>query len=859
MTNKHALYFLLLILFTSQVRAAIKFNPMDQIIINSGWEFSEAHKNSWRGATVPGTIHQDLISHDLLPNPFFGLNEEKIQWVENKDWEYRTIFNLTKEQLSHHGALLSLEGLDTYADVYLNGARIIQADNMFVGHQCNVKDVLREGENRLYIYFHSPINRVLSQWASNGFDYPADNDHHEKKLSVFTRKAPYSYGWDWGIRMATSGIWRPITLQLYDGVRVDDVFINQKTLTESLATVDVEIEYSGLENYADLTLQLSYLHEKESDIVAIPLSVKQGSHKLTIPIEIKDPKLWMPNGWGEPNLYDFKVKILKGDVIIADKEVRTGFKTIKLIQEKEADGGESFYFLVNGKPLFAKGANYIPHDALLPNVTKERYETLFRDIKEANMNMVRVWGGGTYEDDYFYQLADENGILVWQDFMFACTTYPSDAKFIRGVEKEAIYNVKRLRNYASLALWCGNNEILEGIQFWGWKKRYSEAIYEEMKAGYQKLFYELLPNVINKYDSNCSYVHGSPYFANWGRPDSWKIGDSHNWGIWYGRKPFESLDIELSRFMSEFGFQAFPEMKTIATFAKPEDYQLESDVMNGHQKSSVGNELIEKSMELYYHVPKKFEDLVYVGLVLQGRGMRHGFEAHRRNRPYCMGSLYWQLNDSWPVVSWSSLDYYGNWKALHYQAKRAFAPVALNIMRQEDELAVYGLSDLLEDKRDLSFKYEVMDFNGNILKKGSISHIDIKANSSNIIAKLPLRDLNALKERSRIFLNFKLVDDKKEVLVKDQYYFKPPKDLELPLVDLKVKKKKIANGLRVTLESKTLVKDLFIQTPVQGARFTDNFFDLIPGEKYIIEITHLKDGALIQNSELTYNHIRNTY
>ena len=269
------------------------------------------------------------------------------------------------------------------------------------------------------------------------------------------------------------------------------------------------------------------------------------------------------------------------------------------------------------------------------------------------MNMVRIWGGGTYENNLFYDLADENGILVWQDFMFACTPYPSDPTFLKRVEAEAVYNIRRLRNHASLAMWCGNNEILEALKYWGFEKKFTPEVYQGLMHGYDKLFRELLPSMVKEFDSDRFYVHSSPYLANWGRPESWGIGDSHNWGVWYGKKPFESLDTDLPRFMSEFGFQSFPEMKTIAAFAAPEDYQIESEVMNAHQKSSIGNSLIRTYMERDYIIPESFEDFVYVGLVLQGQGMRHGLEAHRRNRPYCMGTLYWQLNDSWPVVSLS--------------------------------------------------------------------------------------------------------------------------------------------------------------------------------------------------------------
>ncbi len=849
-------YFMLFLLLLGMVNiyANDKSKPMEKIYLSENWQFSQGLKNEWKSAIVPGTIHQDLINHDLLPNPFYGLNESKIQWVESLDWEYKTTFLVTKDQLMHGEALMYLEGLDTYADVYLNGSLLFKADNMFVGYKKEVMSQLREGENHLHIYFHSPINYVLPQWASNGFDYPADNDHYDKKLSIFTRKAPYSYGWDWGIRMATSGVWRPISITFYDVARIEDVYVNQKSITTDKASVDVEVEYASLTQLKNATVEVFYGIGKEVEILVQQVDIEPGTNLITLPIEIENPKLWMPNGWGTPHLYDFSVRLSDGEVVINEYAVRTGLRTIRLVQDADQDGGESFYFEVNGQPMFAKGGNFIPDDAMLPNVTAERYATLFKDMKEANMNMVRVWGGGTYEDNLFYALADENGILVWQDFMFGCTTYPHDVTFQKRVEEEAIYNIKRLRNHASLSLWCGNNEIEEGIKYWGWDKRFTSTVYDQMKIGYGELFHNLLPKLVAKYDAGRSYVHGSPFSANWGRPESWKKGDSHNWGIWYGRKPFESLDTELSRFMSEFGFQSFPEMKTISTFAEPKDYQLESDVMNGHQKSTVGNELIEASMKLYYKVPEKFEDFVYVGLVLQGQGMRHGFEAHRRNKPYCMGTLYWQLNDSWPVVSWSSIDYYGNWKAMHYQAQRSFAPLALNAIEEEGVVNIYGLSDQLDGLSNLSLEYEVVDFMGKVQDKGIFSNLGLSANTSALLAKYNVDE--SLKDHT--YLNLRL-KQKGKLLVEDQYFFNYTKDLNLPNVELKVKSKKIKNGVELTLSSKTLVKDLFIETPVQGARFTDNFFDLLPGKKKTIRIELNGQGSDIQQGELRYNHIRNTY
>ena len=657
------------------------------------WEFKQVGKGEWMSAKVPGTVHQDLIDHDLLPDPFYGLNENKVQWVENEDWAYRTSFNITDNEMNYQGAILNIEGVDTYADIYLNGALIKRTDNMFVGYTIPVKDFLRKEENNLQILFHSPIKMTLPQLETQGFQYPADNDHSENKVSVYSRKAPYSYGWDWGIRLVTSGLWRPVTLTFFDNAFIDDMYVRQESVTEKVAKLDNILTINSLaDDNAVVKLECSY---KSEPAVTVEKEIKllKGENPISLPIIINYPHLWWPNRWGEAALYDCVATISVNGKEVALKKERIGLRTIEVVLDDDKDG-KSFFFRVNGKPMFAKGANYIPDDALLPNITEDRIKRMFADVKDANMNLIRVWGGGVYESDLFYKYADENGIVLWQDFIFGCTSYPSDPTFMKRVDEEVDYNIRRLRNHASLGMWCGNNEILEGLRYWGWEKKYSDpSIMKEMFEGYDKLFRQLLPAKVKELDPGRFYMHGSPYEANWGIPESWKIADSHNWGVWYGRKPFEAFDKEVGRFMSEYGFQSFPEMKTISTFAAEKDYQIESDVMNGHQKASIGNELIDKTMRSYYNVPEKFEDFVYVGQVLQGKGMRRGFEAHRRNMPYCMGTLYWQLNDSWPVVSWSSIDYYGNWKAMHYEAKRAFAPIIINAIKEGDDLNFYIISD----------------------------------------------------------------------------------------------------------------------------------------------------------------------
>lgn len=805
--------------------------------LHSDWTFCQVGDTLWSDAKVPGTIHQDLLNHNRIPNPFYGMNEEAVQWVENEDWLYRTSFVVTEEQLNRDAAVLELDGLDTYADVFLNGALILRSDNMFVGHKVPVKSVLRKGENRLLIRFRSAVKEALPQWETNGFDYPADNDHSSKRVSIYTRKAPYSYGWDWGIRLATCGIWRPVRLVFSDVARIEDYYVRQASVSASKADVDNRLEITNVTSQPVSALLKVAYHYSANDTKEVQkqIELRPGENTVSLPVMIDNPHLWMPNGWGEPSLYKFTASVSVDGVEVASQERQVGLRSIRVVMEDD-EHGKSFYFEVNGHPMFAKGANFIPDDALLPNVTTERYKRIFEDVKAANMNMLRVWGGGIYEDDKFYDEADRNGILIWQDFLFACTTYPHDPLFLKRVEAEAEYNIKRLRGHASLAMWCGNNEIYEGVRYWGWKNKYTAEAFAEMNRGYDVLFRQLLPDMVKRFDSDRFYMHGSPYEANWGRPESWKIADSHNWGTWYGRKPFESFDSEIPRFMSEYGFQAFPEMKTIRTFAEEKDFELESPVMNAHQKATIGNALIKQTMGLYYKVPAKFEDLVYVGLVLQGQGMRHGIEAHRRNRPYCMGSLFWQLNDSWPVVSWSSIDYYGNWKAMQYQSQRAFAPVLINAIKEGDDLCVYLISDELQDRDDVRLTVELMDFDGK--SHGKWTHSGkLSANTSMLFLKKRVDEFLSKQDAATSFLRFTLKAKNGAALADEVFYFAYPKDQKLPEARIETSVKRRGEAIEMTLKADKLARDIFIEVPVQGVRFSDNFFDLLPGQRKKITIT----------------------
>ena len=812
--------------------------------LHTNWTFCQVGDTLWSDAKVPGTVHQDLLNHNRIPNPFYGMNEEAVQWVENEDWMYRTSFVVDEQQLSRDAAVLEMDGLDTYADVFLNGALILRSDNMFVGHKIEVKPVLRKGVNQLLVRFRSPVKEVLPQLQTNGFDYPASNDHSPWRTSVYTRKAPYSYGWDWGIRLATCGIWRPVRLVFSDVARIEDYYVCQEAVTQAKADVDNRLEINNVTSSTVSALLKVDYHYSDSDTKEIKkqIELRPGANTVSLPVSIEKPHLWMPNGWGEPSLYKFTASLSVDGVEIAKQERNVGLRTVRVVMD-DNEHGKSFYFVVNGKPMFAKGANFIPDDALLPNVTPQRYKRIFEDVKAANMNMLRVWGGGVYEDDEFYDEADRNGILIWQDFMFACSSYPHDPLFVGRVESEAEYNIKRLRGHASLAMWCGNNEIYEAMRYWGWQRKYSAEAFAEMERGYNVLFRELLPQMVERLDGTRFYMHSSPYEANWGRPNSWKTGDSHNWGTWHGCKPFESFDTDVPRFMSEYGFQAFPEMKTIRTFAEENDFELESPVMNAHQKADIGNALIKQTMGLYYKVPEQFEDLVYVGLVLQGQGMRHGIEAHRRNRPYCMGSLFWQLNDSWPVVSWSSIDYYGNWKALMYQSKRAFVPILINAIKEDDDLCVYLISDELQDHDGVRLNVELMDFDGKVHGKWTQSGM-LAANSSVLFMKKPAGELQGKLSAANSLLHFTLKTKNGATLADDVFYFAYPKDQKLPEANIETSVRRRGDAIEMTLKTDKLARDIFVEVPVQGVRFTDNFFDLLPGQRKKIAITSPEGHSL---------------
>jgi len=650
------------------------------------WQFKQADSAQWRTADVPGVVHTDLMSHGLIPNPWVGLNEKKVQWIEDKDWQYRTTFELPPENLETTHIDLVFEGLDTYADVTLNDSLILQADNMFRRWRADVTNLLNKGSNELLITFRSPIEVNKPKLKELDYELPAGSESVKYKVSPFTRKAPYHFGWDWGPRLVTAGIWRPVYLESWDAARIANVHIRQNTLSDSLANLTAVVE---IESNSNQQLRLEVL---QSDTL---VNLSEGTNTNSVNFSISDPKRWWPNGWGEPYLYEIPVSISKNNVLLDTLTENIGLRTVELVQ-KEDSIGKSFYFKINGEPLFAKGANYIPQSHFLPSVEKSDYERLIADVKKANMNMLRVWGGGIYENDIFYDLCDKHGILVWQDFMFAGSMYPGNSAFVKNVEKEIIDNVKRLRNHPSIILWNGNNEIEVAWKNWGWQEKFGYSAEDSAKIwhDYLALFHKKIPALLDTLDDR-PYTTTSP-LSNWGRPENFNYGSMHYWGVWHGQDNFEDYYENVGRFMSEYGFQSFPDMETIAYFADSTDWNLESEVMRHHQKSYVGNDIIVEQIHRYFNEPDDFEDFVIKSQRTQAKGMQMAIDAHRLNKGYCGGSLYWQLNDCWPGPSWSSIDVFGRKKIFYDRLKTLYAPIALIPLKEEDTLSITLVNDRLK-------------------------------------------------------------------------------------------------------------------------------------------------------------------
>ncbi len=786
--------------------------------LNGDWELNRVGTGEWLPAQVPGCVHLDLLRAGQIPDPLYRDHEGELLWIGETDWQYRRTFTVPPELFDQPCVRLICAGLDTLATLTLNGVRLCTADNMFRTWEYDVKALLHAGENLLVIHFASPMQylwerdkeRTLPAWIG------PDKVHGGGWL----RKEPCNFGWDWGPRVVTSGIWRDIRLVGY-AARVTDIRI-QQTHTAGQVTLGLVVQTEGCASGDFVTINVWF---GTSDIpvtgVEVPVFECTAHARLTI----TDPQLWWINGLGDQPLYSVTVDLFRSDRSYQDSaEKRIGLRTLTL--DRHADEwGEAFQFVINGVPFFAKGANWIPADVFPARMTYDRYKDLIRSAVDANMNMLRVWGGGYYEDDNFYNLCDQYGIAVWQDFMFACATHPGfDAEFRANVSVEAAENVRRLRHHACLALWCGNNEIESGLVGDTWTDKTMSW------TDYSALYDEVIPQAVQQDDPVTEYWPSSPHSSqgerrNTNNPTN---GDAHLWEVWHGKQPFEWYRTSQHRFISEFGFQSFPEPETMNAVTLPEDRNLTSYVMEYRQRSGIGNTTIMQYLLDWFRLPRGYEESLWLSQILQGIGMQYGIEHWRRNMPRTMGTLYWQLNDCWEAPSWASLDYHGRWKALHYLAKRFYAPILISGVEHVDtgKVDVYLTSDHGAARAGV-IRWTLTTAAGTVIERGSydvITPVRGSALSTTLDVSAALRTVGA-----RDLLIWLALEIGGETVSDNLVLFARPKHLKLVDPQLRSAFRAVGGGkYELQIEAARPALWVWVCARNQAIHCSDNFFHLHP-------------------------------
>jgi beta-mannosidase len=825
---------------------------MRTIELSGAWTLHRAgQKKSWP-ATVPGCVHTDLLAAGEIQDPFFREQESLVQWLGETDWIYERTFRL--EELPAESCVrLRCEGLDTLATITLNGAEVGRTDNMYRTWEYEIGSLLQPGNNRLAIRLDSAVRYVQERQALRPL--PAWGAPREIPGRAWLRKEPCNFGWDWGPVLVTAGIWRPIRIVAFDTARLTDLEIRQQHAREGGVSLDVAVQAEVCEGAPPLEANIQVLY-KGGVVASTRARLEQGVARARL--TIKNPQLWWPNGMGEQPLYEVKAELLANRVALDHAARRIGLRTLRL--DRHADEwGETFQFVVNDIPFFAKGANWIPADAFASRITRLEYATLIKAAAVANMNMLRCWGGGIYENDAFYDLCDEYGLCVWQDFMFACSTYPSfDAEWLENVRQEAEQNVRRLRHHPSLALWCGNNELEQGLVGTEW------SAHQMGEADYGRLFDTLLPEVVARLDPQRDYWPCSPHTPPPGERRNFNDparGDAHLWEVWHARQPFEWYRTALHRFCSEFGFQSFPEPRMVATYTAPEDRNVTHPVMEHHQRSGIGNTVILQYMLEWFRMPTGFANTLWLSQVQQALAIKYAVEHWRRNRPRCMGALYWQLNDCWPAASWSSLDYAGRWKALHYLARRFYAPLLVSGVEDASAgtVEVHLASDHLRAcQGEVQWRVTLLD--GTLLRDGSRKY-QLPARSSAVQTTLRLADLLQKHGPRDLLVWLAALDEKGAVLSTNLVLFCRPKQLELPAPRIRVDVRAWDdNSYAVTLTARHPALWVWLTLEEVDAKYDDNFVCLEPERPVRLRVTPATRMKIEQfRQALQVSSLRDTY
>lgn len=787
---------------------------MNVLSLNGAWELRIPESDfPTVPATVPGSVYHDLLTNGLMEDPFYRDNEDKALALMEHDFVYSRSFTVGKEMLNQDAILLRCDGLDTLAEILLNGQSIGTADNMHRTWEYDIKNLLRAGENAVEIRFASPTKAIRGREPLRVFTCSL-------KGFSYVRKAHCMYGWDWGPNLPDAGIWRDISVIGIRTARIRDVYVRQFHV-DGKVTLDVK---TNLTMYAD-----------RPTAVAVTVTAPNGKTYTgagdQCQILIDDPQLWWPAGIGDQPLYRVDVTLCDTEGEIDCWNKRIGLRTMTMSQRKD-EWGESFSHCVNGVDVFAMGADYIPEDNLFPRINAERTRKLLEDARAANMNCIRVWGGGYYPDDYFFDICDELGLLVWQDMMFSCATYVLDEAFEETITAEFVDNVRRLRHHASLALWCGNNEMEDQVG------RLS-GVTPRNKADYIKMFEYIIPKVLKQEDPVTFYWPSSPCSGgSFDDPQNPDRGDVHYWKVWHGLLPFTDYRNHYFRYASEFGFQSFPCMETIKSFTEPEDRNVFSYVMEKHQRNAVANGRIVNYLSQMYLYPGSMEKLVYASQLLQAQAMQYAVEHWRRNRGRCMGAVVWQLNDCWPVASWSSIDYYGRWKALHYYEKRFFAPVLISC-HEEGTLSQLTSVNMenpeIKKTARLNVSNETMqDFHGtakwslrrpdaSVIEEGSFP-VSCPALSA---VWMPEQDFSEY-DTYGCYYSYELLDESGSVVGRGSVMFAAPKHFKFVDPQLTA----TLEGDEIVVTAKAYARSVEILAGADTV-LEDNYFDMDAGERRI--------------------------